>query len=354
MRLLFLPNERILNDNPGPRHAFLKLFERGELEAVEAYSYIVRGRELGSASESWAEFERIFRDFRPNAVYIQHVANFPVASSRLEALKREFPDVVWVYEDKDPYDNFYKKVTPSMASLCALADLIFVNGDSPEYFSLFSRYGCRDIHYISDFYYAPQFAGSEDPPAVDLSGCDVVMIGSRMRPWYSRIPGLGRLQFEGSFNRELLVKKLQKKFGRRFAILGAGWRGFPSWRGQLPFAQQGNVIRMVPINVIWDRMNSVPLYSSNRLPISLGSGGVHVRSYIPGIERYAANGNAFFWVKDVDSLIDRVEKVLAMPAAERERVAANGRQLAAESFDPVNIYSAVMKIVRGKREHSKG
>lgn len=349
MRILYLPNEGNLNDNPGPRYAFTQLERKGELSALKIYSYLVRGKELGSAKRMWDEFAQVFREFKPDVVYIQHIANFPISTAVLKALKHEFPQTFFAYEDKDAFDRFYKKITPSMAALCALSDIIFVNGKSPEYFSLFSRFGCRDIYYISDFFYAQQFAGPDAPPKVDLSNCDVVMIASRTRPWFSRFPGLVHFQMEGSVEREQLARKLQKRFGSRFAIFGHGWQGFPCCRGTLPFSQQGNVIRKIPVNVIWDHENSIPLYSSNRLPISLGSGGIHVRSYIPGMEEFVPNGKAFFWEKSVDDLIARVEKVLEMPKEKRDEIIENGRALASELFDPVKIYSEVVSRIKSKK-----
>jgi hypothetical protein len=83
---------------------------------------------------------------------------------------------------------------------------------------------------------------------------------------------------------------MERRFVGTFDAYGAGWRG-PSARGVLPFDDQIRTIRNSGMSVNWDHFPSLRAYASDRLPISLIAGRVHITTrhpdmdWLPGSER---------------------------------------------------------------------
>ena len=95
-----------------------------------------------------------------------------------------------------------------------------------------------------------------------------------------RVPGL---HLPGGRQRKQLANAFHKGLGERFAVYGGGtgWKGRPYARGPIPFHEQGDKIRSAWMSVSWDQFPALPMYSSDRLSISLASGVPHLTNAAP-------------------------------------------------------------------------
>ncbi|WP_436843914.1 glycosyltransferase family protein [Streptomyces sioyaensis] len=82
--------------------------------------------------------------------------------------------------------------------------------------------------------------------------------------------------------RATLVRGLQA-LGENLSIYGRGWRG-PHAHGPVPFSEQLRLMQSSLITVGWDRYREHFGYFSDRLPIAMCAGRVHVTSRQPGLE----------------------------------------------------------------------
>jgi hypothetical protein len=95
----------------------------------------------------------------------------------------------------------------------------------------------------------------------------------------------------------------------RVALYGNGWRGREA-RGPIPFDQQTAVRRDARITVGWDHYQRYAGYFSNRLPIGMYSGRVHVSSRPPVVGRLPGPDSGLHPVETPARAVDRVRKLL--------------------------------------------
>jgi hypothetical protein len=174
--------------------------------------------------------------------------------------------------------------------------------------SLMRRHGARDVRLLLHNYDNVRSGTAWDPPL--SRPYDVVMIANstRRRILRTYIPG-GR-------RRAKLARRLSERFGKSFALFGTGWDGLESARGPIPFFQQEKTIRNAWISVNWDHFDGITYYSSDRLPISLAAGIVHVTTYHKGYEFLFKSCPGLYAVKSVEEAVCCVEWLLSRPKEE--------------------------------------
>ncbi|MFJ9576351.1 hypothetical protein ACIRQF_08215 [Streptomyces sp. NPDC101191] len=143
---------------------------------------------------------------------------------------------------------------------------------------LLRRAGGRPVRYVP--HVTPLcFADSPDE-ATEPRG--VALVGSLLT-----YCGVELLADDGE--RARLARELARVPGCELSIYGRGWRGAHA-RGPVPYDDQLTVMRRALITVGWDRFRGHSGYFSDRLPIALSAGRVHVSSrqpdlgWLPGAE----------------------------------------------------------------------
>lgn len=138
-------------------------------------------------------------------------------------------------------------------------------------------------------------AGDPDPAGLDLAPGRVVFVGSRY--------GTGQLHPEYPFRIELL-RWLEDRFAERFL-----WFGGDSPNGA-PRGEQLWRIYESDALIIGDSCfaGSRPHYWSDRVPETLGHGGLLLHPWIEGIEEAFPDRPLWWWpAGDLDALADRIE-----------------------------------------------
>jgi hypothetical protein len=161
----------------------------------------------------------------------------------------------------------------------AESQVIFSVAKEPH-ITIFRSISQAKIVFIPHTYCHIQFAQQEisEPPKLTTSKT-AVMIGSQTAkiPFIYGTPGSG-IRF-------LVGTSLKLRHGEDFQLFGNRWpRSFSA--GTVDYSQQAKLIREFSLSVNWDNFVNHESYASDRLPISLLAGRVHVTSSHPGISHY--------------------------------------------------------------------
>ena len=139
--------------------------------------------------------------------------------------------------------------------------------------------GAKKVRLAPHSYDSVRFDQPWNPPR--QRPLDAVMIANLHN--IKRIPGL---YLPGGRQRKQLGRAFHQHLGDRFAAYGggSGWKGEAYARGPIRFDQQSDMIRSAWMSVAWDHFDDLPMYSSDRLPISLACGVPHLTNYQRGYE----------------------------------------------------------------------
>lgn len=91
--------------------------------------------------------------------------------------------------------------------------------------------------------------------------------------------------------------------------------------GPLPFNEQTQAIRRGLVSANWDHFARHESYASNRLPISMIAGRVHVTTAHPKMDWLPDDVPGVHFVESPRAAVDRLEAILACP---REEILAEG------------------------------
>jgi hypothetical protein len=117
--------------------------------------------------------------------------------------------------------------------------------------------------------------------------------------------------FPGHVLRNEVSVKLNRLFGKRFAIYGRGWGNCrSSSRGMLPYDEQQEVYNGSKIALSINNFNDVDMYFSARQLCAMASGTITISTYIPGLEKYFDNNKDLVWFKTADECVDLVKYYL--------------------------------------------
>lgn len=339
-RLLYLPNEMTEGDQIGPRKAFSQMLRDGRISAYSAYSFLVEQRRHASQGDALRALLEAARAFGPDVIYWQHVTSiYPLDAAFLRALKAlpSRPRLVW--HDPDAYGRFVKRLDPVMKAVIAHADLAVVKGLG-GFAQLVRSAGAKRLVYAPESVDDERF-GQPWTPGRERE-LDAVMVANLT--CLKRIPFLF---MPGGRSRLRLATRLHAALGPRFAVYGAGqgWRGRPFCRGPIAFAEQERVIRSAWVSVNWSQFDTIPMYFSDRLPISLAAGVAHVTNYQPGFEHSLPGARGVYFVHSPAEAVDVVDMLLGLP---RERLIEIGLQAAAyarERLNATRVYADILEVV---------
>jgi hypothetical protein len=284
----------------------------GELEAFEQVFPKITTKARGHG-ESLDELVTAAERFQPTTVLVATPNGFGHEPAWVGRFLATAGDPAVIYFEGDPWGGlggWGKPIDRDMASWFSAADVVFSVAREPH-FSLFRKKGARDVRYIPQTYCSVTLREAErTPPDVEREPeYDVVAIGSNLTRWgrVSRIPG--------GVKRVKTMRGLQRRPGLRLALYGLGWSG-PGVKGPVTYDRQTAVIREGLMSVIWDHFPRHEGYSSDRLPISLLAGRVHVTTAHPRMEWLPGERIGVFQEPTPAAVVERVEALNSGDAGE--------------------------------------
>ena len=341
LRLLYLPNEGAEGDQVGPRHAFRRFLEEGRLSAYQAYSYLVRARKLENHGMALQELMNTAREFAPDVIFVQHITDaYPVDRAFLRQLK-SLPCkpklVVW---EGDAFGKSIKKPDISLRAVMAESDITFLVGLG--YLADAARAaGAKKVRLAPHSYDSIRFDLPWNPPR--QRPLDAVMIANLHS--IKRIPGL---YLPGGRQRKLLGRAFHQHLGDRFAAYGGGtgWKGEAYARGPIRFDQQSDMIRSAWMSVAWDHFDDLPMYSSDRLPISLACGVPHLTNYQRGYSQVFGDIPGLYWFHSPQEAVDIALFLLSMPVDRRMDLGMAAAEHMRKHFHADVIYGDILQLIK--------
>lgn len=337
LRLLHLPNEARPGFQVGPREAFAAMLSQGELSACETYSFLYESEQRGVA-DSLTELLQRAAQFRPDVVVWQHVGRFPIDAAFLQRLRTAIGEAVLVYHEGDVYGRWLKPLPAPARALAAQADVVSLVGLG-ELAALFRRHGARRVVWSPHSFDSQRCDQPWSPSGA--RELDALMIGNRIT---SRLP---LRDLPGARERFAVAELLHRRLGDRFAVHGAGWGSRPHARGPLPFDRQEHAIRSAWLGVSWDHFDQVPCYFSDRVPIAMAAGVVHVTNRQPGYEEIFPRGCGLLHAASVAELGDIVDELLSRPRDQLIALGEQARRFARERLSARRVYRDLLLCVAG-------
>lgn len=341
LRLFYLPNEGTEGDQVGPRRAFERALAEGNLSAYQAYSYLVRDKALGDHRLALEELLNTAREFAPDVIFVQHMNDkYPVDQTylqRLKAIPSKPKLVVW---EGDAYGQFIKTMTATLKAVMAESDLAFLVGLG-YLAEAVRKAGAPKIRLAPHSYDSVRFDLPWEPPR--QRSLDAVMIANLHN--IKRIPGL---HLPGGRQRKQLANAFHQSLGERFAVYGGGtgWQGKSYARGPIPFHEQGDKIRSAWMSVTWDQFPALPMYSSDRLPISLACGVPHLTNYQSGYERVFGGIPGLYWFHTPKEAVDIALYLLSMPVDRRMELGMAAAEHMRRHFHADKVYGDMLQIIK--------
>jgi len=341
MRWFYLPNEAEEGDQVGPRAAFEKLTAQGVLTHYEAYSYLVRRRELGGHDAALRDLLDRSRAFAPDVIFAQHLNHgYPLSHEFLRELKGIHSRPKLVLHEGDAYGQFIKPLDQTLRTVIAEADMSFLVGLG-DLARLAIKAGGRNIRYTPHSYDPVRFGTPWTPSRTRRF--DAVMIANL--PCIKRIPWL---HMPGGHSRKLTARAMHSALGERFALFGGGqgWKREPYCLGPLPFAKQGETIRDAWMGVNWHQFDEIAMYSSDRLPIGLASGIPQITNRQPSYRFVFDNVPGLFVVDTPREAADVGLYLMSLTVDRRIELGIDAANYAAEHLCADRVYADIVAVVR--------
>ena len=243
--------------------------------------------------------------FQFDILVIWSPKNFPETRDKFEELIDKLRGRPIYYWEGDPWSSTgIKSWTEQMKWWAQESKLIFSVAKEPHT-TMFRSTSDAKIVFIPQTYCHIQFREAElTQPLSLVQSKSVVMIGSQTAkiPFVYGTPGSG-IRFLTGISLKLML-------GRDFQLFGNNWpRGFSA--GKVDYAQQANLIRKFSMSANWDNFIHHESYVSDRLPISLIAGRVHITSSHPGENYYGSEDIGLVQVRGLGEMLRRVDEIRA-------------------------------------------
>lgn len=340
LRFFYLPNEANEGDQIGPRKAFRTLHEAGELGAYTAYSYLVERAKAASHEQALRDLRAAVEAFQPDVIYWQHLnGSYPVDSEYVRSLKAVASAPKFVWHDPDPYGKFIKPLDSTMKAALAECDMAILVGLG--YLAEHVRRAGAKRVLFSPHSFDSERSGKPWVPT-PTRRFDAIMIANLT--CLKRIPFLF---LPGGRNRKVMSRAFHNAFGPRYAVFGAGqgWKGEPYCRGPIGFNDQEQTIRSSWLTLNWGQFDEIPMYSSDRLPISLASGVPHITNHQRGYEHLFPGAPGLYFVHSPAEALDVADHLLSQPREALIEIGQRGVAYAHERLEATRVYRDVVTAI---------
>jgi hypothetical protein len=318
-RLLLITSESVPGNLIGQIDGFKSLEISGELKSVRAVSH----RE---GFDSRPAFQRVMeavsrRDY--DVLIVLTPKKFPANQSEFEHILRAIGTRPVLYLEGDAWarKNQRKSITEQMGWWMSISEIVFSPAGEPQS-SIFLENGAKKLLFIPPTYCHIQFAEAEKTPPKELNSTDFfdfTMISNNT----ARIPFISGLP--GSSKRWELASRVHFNSKHTKNIFGYNWP--KSWsKGYLDYKEQIFQIRLARLSLNWDHFDQYESYASDRLPISLLAGRVHITSKHPNMNWCPGEMVGLFEEKSPREIIERAKFLLALGNPKLSKIGIEGHR----------------------------
>jgi hypothetical protein len=126
---------------------------------------------------------------------------------------------------------------------------------------------------------------------------------------------------------------------------GQGWKGEPYCRGPIAFNDQEKTIRSAWLTINWGQFDEIAMYSSDRLPISLASGVLHITNYQRGYEHLFPGAKGIYFVHSPAEALDVADLLLSYPRERLLEIGSEGVAYAKENLNATKVYADIVNAI---------
>ncbi|MDA3926052.1 MAG: glycosyltransferase [Kiritimatiellae bacterium] len=344
MNVLFLTQARKVSDQQSYHESMLHAQNKGligKYHNIPFYGFT----EAYGWQALWDEVVKVCKRDEMDIVFFQffHGTTIESASQCVNSLRKLPVKPMIAISCGDLYSRRYRQPPAVFVEFSILADVTFLTsmGAFADYLA---RQGARRLMFMPHAFSNTVFNMPKDPVEPHDAEFDVVMVASRQR-------GLNPFKYmsRASWKRQKMVDTLYKRFGRRFAVFGHGWKNHPAWQGPIPFNEQDAAFRRG--RVVVDGRPPFPqtYYASDRPFYIAGSGVPLVQHYTPRFEKiFKENNHAYYIYRDED-VCSVCDKVLSMDQSELWHSVQETLQLVAERHTVDNRVEHIIDVCRQVR-----
>ena len=340
LRFFYVPNEGAVGDQIGPRLAFEALHAQGVLAAYTAYSYLVERQKFADHAQALADLHAAVLAFQPDVIFFQHLNHsYPVDRAFLERLKAVASKPKFIWHDADAYGHFIKPFDATMKTALGACDMAILVGLG-DMAAQARRAGAPRVLFAPHSY---DDTRSDRPWQPTLTRrFNALMIANLT--CLKRVPFLF---MPGGRTRKQMARAFHAAHGERFAVYGAGqgWRCEPYCLGPIAFDAQERTMRTAWLTVNWGQFDAIPMYSSDRLPISMASGVAHITNHQPGYELAFPNARGVFFVHSAAEALDVADWLLSLPREQLIDIGAQGAAYARERLNAKRVYADIVSAI---------
>jgi predicted membrane protein len=273
---MVITNENFIDSAPGQKDAIRVLAHQDFIYSVEFVSH----SHYGNQEQDFVQVLSALLSVKYDVVMIWSPKSFPETADKFEQLISAIGGRPIYYWEGDPWTKTgVKKWTNSMKWWASKSQIIFSVAMEPHK-AMFQSVSNAKFLLVPQTYCHIQFSNEEQvkPPEI-VNSKSVVMIGNQS----AKVPFL--YGTPGSGVRFLAATSLKFRLGEDFQLYGKGWpRAIAT--GVVKYQEQAKLIRNFSMSANWDNFTQHESYASDRLPISLLAGRVHITSSHPGINYY--------------------------------------------------------------------
>lgn len=324
IRLFHLLNEVNEGDQVGPRDSAFKLLKQNKIHGYYPFSFLVEEKKTSNWENVLQEIINKIIEFKPNIILASHIGNhfFPEwFFSHLESGLGYKP--LYAYDERDVFGIIRKPVPKAVIQYLRKCDAIFLVATG-DYAKRLKKYTKGVVYYLPNVVSLKTFDKSWKPTYDRLF--DVVMIANN---YSSKLP---LLSMPGVNDRKILANKLHSKFGDKFGLFGSGWEGKAKNLGPIKFNDQVEIIRHSWLSIGYDHFPDYDLYFSNRLPIAMISGVLHVTKKKPGLENLFTDFKHCVFFDTVEEAIDLCATLIKLPKTDLIKMGEFGSDLIRNKF----------------------
>lgn len=329
----------------------------GYVKAFEAVADVVTVPWMGiSQSQGWSALWKkviqVNEDLSPDLIFFQrfHSDNPESPKDCIEVLRKSknspfiFADCGDMFQ---PYLGhlWVRKIPHALIELAKLSDIFFMSsiGAASRWLK---KHGATRIELLPLAFSNYQFPHWRNPISLNPD-FDVVMVGSLCVQKRRPISTLTHLRY-----RHDTANRLWKRYGKRFGLFGAGWKGHPAWQGEVDFKDQLNVYKNSKICVDARPPAVADYYASNRPFFIAGAGATMVQYYMPHIDEMFREGKDSHFVYSPRGLVNVCDTLIDRSRAELIRQGQETQQFIQQHHTTDKRVDTIISYVQHLREPS--
>ncbi len=310
MNVLFLSQARQLSDQQSYHDAMLRAQAAGRIQTYTNIPFYGCAQACGWDG-LWRTVVETCQRERTELVFFQFFHGHAIPSPRacVEALRKLPSPPMIAVSCGDLFSDHARRAPRAFLELSVLSDVTFLTSMG-RFAALLARLGARRLMLMPHAFSTTVFALGRQRPEPAAAEFDVVMVASR-----GRALNPFRYMTWASLKRQRIVDRLYRRYGKRFAVFGHGWKNHPAWQGPVEFNRQDEVFGRGRLVVDGRPPFAQDYYASDRPFYVAGAGVPLVQHVTPRFEALFRPDHHAYYVGCDEAIVDVCDRVLGMDEA---------------------------------------